>query len=279
METINDFFKDFKSRLANPLFSSFIFSWLIYNWQIPMVVFLYDRTDLMHEGHMTYNSFIKSYANFGNMTIPLIPAIIYTFAIPYLKAFIKLYHAKIKAGNDTQILRATSSGMMPVSAYLAAKEEQAKVTAELTSVLDSQKTFQYENAILQSDLQKVNKASTVLQKAFENSTRELKFITDYSSSTILNGIWMISYIVLGGPETRLIISNSDASLTYNEVRTVYAFSYYNFNMSNLTLSFVLIPVVPDTETRAFHLSFNPDDLTEMSGITTNGHQIKLRKGK
>jgi hypothetical protein len=53
METPSTLFNSAKDRLANPFLFSFLASWMLYNWRIPLSLFWYSDADIWKEGYQS----------------------------------------------------------------------------------------------------------------------------------------------------------------------------------------------------------------------------------
>ncbi len=149
MQPIKDFISEIKDRASNPLISSFIISWIFINWKITLALLFYKQSELKIDGYKSYSDLIISNSNFWHtIIIPTLLALVYTFGFPYIKAFVKLLNAKISARNETDILKATAQGYMPVKKYLQLTEALQQSTKELRELIDSQGELTKENLVL-----------------------------------------------------------------------------------------------------------------------------------
>src|SRR5207302_5085956 len=90
MEKISDFFKELKERISSPLFFSFIVSWLIWNWRIPVALLFYKPSDLIADGYKSYFDVIEKDLHTNYIfCYPLLSAIGYTLLYPLLRSCIE----------------------------------------------------------------------------------------------------------------------------------------------------------------------------------------------
>src|SRR4051794_3420715 len=86
MDKITDLWKSFKERISNPLFSSFIFAWILCNWKITIALLWYDTKEIEELGFKTIFAFIEANLNpWDSFKLPLYTAIGYTVAMPFIK--------------------------------------------------------------------------------------------------------------------------------------------------------------------------------------------------
>src|SRR5687768_4122481 len=63
MDTISDILEGLKKRFTNPFVLSFILSWSIYNWQIPVALLWYDNEQLKRSGYSSIYDLINCVAS------------------------------------------------------------------------------------------------------------------------------------------------------------------------------------------------------------------------
>ncbi len=109
MENITEFLQKFKSRLTNPLFVSFLISWLIIDWRVPIGIFGYKLGELKIDGYTSYANLIyKNASTWNYFWHPLIYALVYTFLFPVIRMFIVAFLSYIKKRSDnwnTEIMK------------------------------------------------------------------------------------------------------------------------------------------------------------------------------
>jgi hypothetical protein len=95
MANVNDFSKvldDLKNRFGSRFIFSFTIAWLIYNWQITIALFWYDKTQFQAEGCRSIFDFIKHQLEINsNSSKTLFTALIYTFGLPVSKGLINIW--------------------------------------------------------------------------------------------------------------------------------------------------------------------------------------------
>jgi hypothetical protein len=104
MDELKNFFADIRARLNSPLVGSYVLSWVVFNWRIPIVLFFYKQNELYLDKYRSFQDVIYKNTNFiSNLILPLCVALAYTFLFPYVKAAIKLHQAKILTKNQDNI--------------------------------------------------------------------------------------------------------------------------------------------------------------------------------
>ena len=119
MDKISEFIKEFRDRLSNQFFSSFIIAWCLINWEIVIGLIFYKITDLYLDGYKSYKHLIESNLNNNSaLYYPIICALSYTFAFPFLKNLILAFNAWIKLWGDNWNLKISKNGKIPMHKYM-----------------------------------------------------------------------------------------------------------------------------------------------------------------
>lgn len=82
IEIIKDLYKTSNSRIKNPIISSFIISFIVYNWKV-ILILLFANCDV----EAKIDHIEKFYSCSGNIFIPIIISIFYIILIPYINNF------------------------------------------------------------------------------------------------------------------------------------------------------------------------------------------------
>lgn len=126
----------------------------------------YKPVDLQSDGFNSYYELIKSYSNWRYTAIlPFVFTCAYTFGFPYIKAWIKLLHAKISIKNESDILDATREFIMPIEKYIKLRDSYYDSAKELRFIIESQSEIQMENVRLTTEHADI---SAMRDKALQN---------------------------------------------------------------------------------------------------------------
>ncbi len=142
MEKVTDFIKEMKLRLASPFFSSFLITWIIINWKVPIGLFFYDQKELEADGYKSYFDLItESYTDWYFVWYPVFCALGYSFLFPLLRNAIQVVNTLINSkGTDLSIWAAKGS-KVPIEKYLELKgiyEARSKI---LENVLEKETEY------------------------------------------------------------------------------------------------------------------------------------------
>lgn len=186
-EKIKDIFSNLKDRLSNPLIFSFLCSWLVLNWKIPVALLWYDKSQFSGCGCHTIFDFIDwQWKSHGTFWIPFFIAIGYTLAIPFVKNSIRIISAHAQKWGENEEIKALEGGKIGIDKYLMLREDYKKRIDNLEKIANEEKKYIDENATLVNDL---NKVRDDINKMTIESNRLISNISDLS---ILNGTWRFS---------------------------------------------------------------------------------------
>lgn len=164
METVKDFLKEFKDRLTSPLFGSFIISWLVFNWKIPVALIFYKHSELKIDRYKSYFSLIRQEQSTWSMLIlPLFFALLYIFGYPWVKNFIKEYQAKLTTTSEAKILKISKDGFVSVAKHMELQEKYEKNIENITTFFNNQDQIQQDNVTLKSELAIAKQENTRLK--------------------------------------------------------------------------------------------------------------------
>ncbi|OIR00144.1 hypothetical protein GALL_177900 [mine drainage metagenome] len=183
MEKISDFFKELKERLSNPFIYSFLISWLIFNWKIPIALIFYKSEDLLKDNYKSFISLIADQIHLQKSFVyPILAALLYTFAFPFFRNTIIAFNSWTKAWGSSWSMRLSKSGKISIEKYIELRNTYAKRTQLLERTLENESKFLQENEELK------NRILQLTQEKNEYQANNQKWI-DYSSYSILNGEW------------------------------------------------------------------------------------------
>ncbi len=136
---ISELYKELKIRVSNPLISSFIISWLIINWRIPIALIFYKHDELCKDGLISYfDLIVKNFSTVNSIYIPISAALIYTFVFPLIKTLISAFYTYIQKISENWNLRISKGGSIPINKYLDLRSEFIRQQAELKELIDTE---------------------------------------------------------------------------------------------------------------------------------------------
>jgi len=193
MNTIKDFLSELKDRLTNPLISSFIVSWLLWNWPITVSFLFYSQEQLRLDQHNSYIDLILKHASSDNMLLyPLVCSIVYTLIFPLVKGAIIFFNAWVVSQTDTRILHSTKSTAIPIGRFLRLKEDNQNISNELNIIYKEEKKTGEENVRLKHQLVEKEEQLKQLNDQFHDLESKLNKLNDNSLLGRLDGRWEIT---------------------------------------------------------------------------------------
>ena len=265
MERITDFFKDVRDRLSNPLFSSFIISWLIINWKIPIALLFYSNQSLKIDGYDSYmNLIISNSSAWKYFGYPLMLAVGYTFLFPFIRNAILAFQTWIRTWGSDLNLKISKRGKISTERYIQLREKYNKLTRTLEDLLSQETSFVQENSEL-----KIEKTKLTTQNS--SLSADLLHWQTMTDSRILNGEWdyeLISKENGTSKKYRLSLRGNnvhfctDASKR-NLIET-YNIQDFFCNPYSLKMCFTLHPTKNASKAVFHNLQF-PNGISELNG--------------
>lgn len=195
-DKIRDAFGEFSERVRSPFFSSYIISWLIYNWRIALFV-LWPKSKYPATFDMSAEYIEKQLAGHDWFLVPLFAAIGYTLIQPVLRVAIAGIHAWINRWGITWVFSLSQNSSISFKRYMKLKnafiekerelEKAFKEEIELNAkVAESERNRANVNLELQKNL-------NLLQKA-EAKITDLQFkYSEINDISRLEGHYVLKY--------------------------------------------------------------------------------------
>lgn len=163
MDKFSDFFKDLKERISSPLISSFIFSWIVFNWQIVIALFKYEVKSLSLKDYQAYVDYICSLINKNDcFWHPLAVAFAYALLYPFLRNGIQIADAWFKAWGNHYKLVASKANKVSIEKYIQLRETYKKRSDLLEEVLNKEsETIQKNETLVNQNNELKNKVNII----------------------------------------------------------------------------------------------------------------------
>lgn len=214
-ERLEEIFTNLKERLTSPFISSFIFSWLIFNWPILIGLFWYNSSELVKIGYSSYLIFISDHLFLTTGLIyPLIFAFLYTFLYPLFKNVINAFNSWADKWGENWNLKMLKDGSIPVERYLQLKKHYEERTETLENVIRSEsksidRIGELEREVTELNLNVNEKVAELKEKT--NEVLKVRRNVEEQGQTISQ---LQSQIVRRKIEMRDIYINSDSSTIF-----------------------------------------------------------------
>lgn len=191
VEKISDIAQSIKQRFANPLFFSFICSWLVVNWPITVGLFWFDSKQIEKAGYNSIFDFIAAKINLQDSLVhPLCFAFGYTFLMPTLHNIIRAFYSWTAKWGDNWNLSITRGVKIPFEKYLKFREEYDKRSKILEEVINKESISQAQVNSIQTELLLVQSNVTELKNRITESDT---FIQQLFDVKLLDGYWTNRY--------------------------------------------------------------------------------------
>ena len=139
MEKLETLYEHVTERLRSPLIFSFIVSWLIANWRIPVILFWYSEETLIEHGFKDHISYIESIlVDWRSWILPLLIAILYTFVYPLLRNLIVSYLAWAKKRGDKARYKQSAGSVIEIEKYREKVLKVIRREKELIELIDNE---------------------------------------------------------------------------------------------------------------------------------------------
>ncbi|MES2773399.1 MAG: hypothetical protein V4722_04405 [Bacteroidota bacterium] len=276
MDKLSDFFKELKERASNPLFFSFLISWPIFNWKV-VIALLFEKLPL--DGHNSYTSFIaKQVTTWSGLVGPVLVALAYTFAFPFLRNIIFAFSTWIKSWGNAWNIRMSKESSVSMHKYVELRNTYEQRTKLLEVVIKQESQHLQENEGLRNQVLEAkngyNEVLGTLQKWL--LFNDIKF---------LDGTWELTYS--GNNEenirvTKLTIKTgnilrSNAIDTLSERRLIEGFCY---NLSTNQMSFIITISMEkkfDPNSSFHYLLGMMDNGNLLTGLENNHVPVEFRR--
>jgi len=164
MDTLKDFWKDIKDRISTPFFSSFVISWIIFNYPIVIALLFYKQSELKVDGYSSYLNMIKScYDSRYMIKYPLIAAALYSV---FFKEILRIIQTNLITWSETFILWSTKKSWVSAEVHRASEKTLRLIIA------DYAESVQVEGSS-KIDLDKLKQSNAVLIATHDFEIKEL----------------------------------------------------------------------------------------------------------
>ncbi len=232
-----------RERLTSPFIFSFLISWLLINWEIPIAILFMNKTELV-EGN--YISFISNHILDRSKAInqPLVYALGYTILYPFLKVLINAISDISSVLYNKISLFITGKDSIPGKNYLEIikkheNSERAFIEFENNERKDlNDRILDYETE-KQALLVEISNANSQLIE-LNRKSNDFNISIDMS---LLQGSWMNEHIYPDGKvgkEEVYIDGNLYYQVNNNQRNLVARINHYSYNSMNRTIFFVKI---------------------------------------
>lgn len=243
MDKITDIFQGLKERLNNPLIGSFIIAWTIINWQIPIGIIFYGNETLAVDGYKSKIDLVqKTYSLWLFFWLPFLSALLYTFAFPFVRTWVRLFYVKLNKWSNEKAENIAQNGSIPISKYLQLRSDYKERTSYLQEVIKSESEYLKANSEMSTRL-------TALQNEKNTLISEKSEIYEKNKIQYLDGFWKMRYRQRPSQsetQERVQISNGQVFKIIGSSQKAQLFRITFYSYSPLSEEFFLVVEDPET---------------------------------
>jgi len=152
MDALKDFYKEAKNRVANPIFFSFILSWLLWNWKVPVGFIMYNNSTLKKLGYDNYIELVVHNASWSSYFYhPLISALIYTFIFPPVRVGIIAFLSWMNRINTWSKKRILKNSTVPMARFIKETDRTDALSKKLEDLYAKDSSIKEENEELRAE--------------------------------------------------------------------------------------------------------------------------------
>ncbi|HAN37637.1 MAG TPA: hypothetical protein DCQ29_01935 [Chitinophagaceae bacterium] len=180
-ESIKELFDAIKTRVTNPLFTSFVFFFVTYNWEIFITLLFYKQELLIEYKKVDYLTFCMNHlSEHKSYSKPLLFAILYVVIQPIIVHLISLYKALIKklaSFAERKVEKGTFLPIEDIRSYSESLYEHRKEVSELREKMYELESKELTLSIQRSDLEKKQEQLNKLE--YELNNRQFDLNAEY----------------------------------------------------------------------------------------------------
>jgi hypothetical protein len=277
MEKLSETFENIKERFSNPLIFSFIVSWLICNWQITLTLAWHDLDEVKLMGFNNTYQFLRfQLCHNHDYKHPILIAIIYTIALPYLRNFIRLINASSELLGNKWTLLINKGASVPFEEYYKLDLKTKERENTLSEMIQSAGKLNHEINTL--NLTILDNSEKIKKLTHDLSAKD-SILFQLEDKSILDGYWVLRYennLKEHLPQQLLFRSNKIFHFIEGEKYPKYTIRHFYHNIQSKQLHFIAVEIEDNTKFKIFSFSNANDEY--MNG-TVNEFNISIKRGK
>jgi hypothetical protein len=174
------------------LIFSFLVSWLIYNWKIPVALIWFDEKQISANGCNSIFEFIEDeWTRNGYFWYPFGVALLYTFGFPIVKNLISAAQTWALKWGENWNLNISRQSKVSIDKYLSLRNEYSSKIDELEKIISKENEMREYNLKLFTEKGELEAKNYQLQEYIETLEHDKNQI---SNVRFLNGQWTYKYV-------------------------------------------------------------------------------------
>ena len=192
MDKISEILNSVKERVSNPLIFSFLVSWLVYNWKIPVALIWFDERQISANGCKSIFEFIDDELSLnGKFRGPFLFALFYTFVFPIIRNLISAFQSWVTRWGALWNFKILRNSYVSLEKYLSLRSEYISKIHELENIIESESQIRLDNTDLNS--QKKELEDKIIELNRKNEFLEIEN-RQISNVKFLDGQWEFTTI-------------------------------------------------------------------------------------
>ncbi|MDR6565450.1 hypothetical protein [Chitinophaga ginsengisegetis] len=280
MDKLSDFFKEIKDRASNPLIASFLISWMVVNWEIPIALLFYNFDELKADGYISYIKLIQQkVTTVSGVYLPLFMALFYTFGFTYIRIYISAYITYIRTLSTTKNLGISGTGRIATEKFIKLQAQTKELNDRYSDLINSESEIFTLNQQLQSQVTTLTHNDTLNKTQIESLKQSNIEETAKHSLSILEGYWNYKiYFQEISNEIRIYIKDDAIFQVSNDGSKKRIFTITNYFYNPVRKEITFMRFVGDESNFDIHW-LKAEDFTEgyLSGLQNNQNRIEYRR--
>ena len=204
MEKAGEMIETIKERLANPFLTSFLISWLVYNWRITVGLVWYDTKSIQDEGYTSLYDLISTQIRCPESHYyPALAALGLSIGLPFLRIVFGAFDALMTRIGNSWFFGIMKNSSISTSKYLDLRDAYLTSIEQLEKVIKDESNFQSQYQAVQPELIQLRNDSKVL--------------AEMTNENFLQGRWEIIYTNDKNRKGLLLVNSSIIELTKIEL--------------------------------------------------------------
>lgn len=244
MDYLKQFFTDIQERYRNPLISSFIIAWVLFNWRIT-TLFIHFFTD--SNSKIDYDLFVKNIEILNNWIhgfwLPLGSAFFYVLLFPFIRIGISYLQAIFSRWRTDAELKGSKEGSISINKYLSLRDEYKSKIETLREVISSEDTYRIEVNQLTQKLAEVNGKENTAVQNYLTLREKYNFYK-------LRGFWDLSMENGGRASNQFALNSNGHIINFNLDKVAFegsSISFYEKSTENVRFEGFILQYEYDKE--------------------------------
>lgn len=226
---LTDTLNAMKERLSSPIFGTFLISFLIWNWEIPVGLFL-PLEQLQSLKYDNYFDLINKHSKWVAFIFPTLFTLFYAIPFPFIKNHLKSWNDYSEKHADNYWLNRVKNVSIPISKYFTLRKDYENNLEQLLTVIASESKYMNEKSDLNTKLLQL-----------ENTVNIYESMNNYNNLDYYQGMFLINNLLGNGlTEQTYLIENNRLHPVINNRKLPHIATISSIAFNNLRNELLLI---------------------------------------